>query len=98
MLTSYTVMLGEVEPTFALEGRADAVVVFVMFTFVVFVIMFNTLISLIADIFDRYMEQRVVEGLSAKVRTVAVGTPWARRGHMHRVHLIGRPVYTYRRI
>ena len=72
MLTSYTVMLGEVEPTFALEGRADAVVVFVMFTFVVFVIMFNTLISLIADIFDRYMEQRVVEGLSAKVRTVAV--------------------------
>ena len=46
-------------------------VVFVAFTFVVFVIMFNTLISLIADIFDRYMEQRVVEGLSAKARLIA---------------------------
>ena len=44
MLTSYIVMLGEVQPNFGMDGRTDAVIVFVLLTFVVSVIMFNTLI------------------------------------------------------
>ena len=37
-------MLGEVQPNFGMDGRTDAVIVFVLLTFVVSVIMFNTLI------------------------------------------------------